>query len=349
MDINYVKQFYEVTKTNNKYIKMNVNHVKYLVCPKCSNSLELKNKNSNNKNIESGILKCNGCDSEYPIIRSIPRFVDLNNYASGFGFQWKKHSRTQYDSTSGLNISEKRFFESSKWNRDLKGETILEVGSGSGRFTEHAVSTGAMVISLDYSVAVEANYASNGHNKNLLIVQGDVYNLPFRKSYFDKVICIGVLQHTPDVKKTFYKLCELPKSGGKIVVDVYKKHPFYFQIFKTKYWARHITKRIKPELLYKIISSYVKFMWPLTKLINKLPYGHNINFNLLISDYRGILDLDEDKLLEWAILDSFDALPPAYDSPQTINTLKKWFIDNNLQNIDIHYGYNGIEGRGIKH
>ena len=65
---------------------------------------------------------------------------------------------------------QKRFFESSKWSRDLKGETILEVGSGSGRFTEHAVSTGAMVISLDYSIAVEANYASNGHNKNLLIV-----------------------------------------------------------------------------------------------------------------------------------------------------------------------------------
>ena len=50
----------------------------------------------------------------------------------------------------------KKIFESSKWNRDLKGETILEVGSGSGRFTEHAVSTGAMVISLDYSIAVEA-------------------------------------------------------------------------------------------------------------------------------------------------------------------------------------------------
>ena len=97
-----------------------------------------------------------------------------------------------------------------------------------------------------------------------------------------------------------------------------------------------------------MISTYVKFMWPLTKLINKLPFGKNINFSLLISDYRGVLDLSEDKLLEWAILDSFDALSPAYDSPQTINTLKKWFNENNLQDIEIHYGYNGIEGRGTK-
>lgn len=328
---------------------MNIDHIKYLVCPKSSKALELKReKVDENNNIESGILYCPSSKSEYPIIRYIPRFVDSNNYASGFGYQWIKHSRTQYDSTSGINISEKRFFESSKWSRNLKGETILEVGSGSGRFTEHAVSTGAMVISLDYSVAVEANYASNGHNKNLLIVQGDIYNLPFRKSYFNKVICIGVLQHTPNVKKSFYSLCELPKSGGKIVVDVYKKHPFYFQILKTKYWVRPITKRIKPELLYKMITTYIKFMWPLTKLINKLPFGKNINFSLLISDYRGELDLSEDKLLDWAILDSFDALSPAYDSPQTINTLKKWFNENKLQDIEIHYGYNGIEGRGTK-
>ena len=211
---------------------MNINHIKYLVCPKCSNSLELKNKNLNNNKIKSGTLKCISCNSEYPILRYIPRFVDSNNYASGFGFQWKKHSRTQYDRTSGTNISEKRFFESSKWNRDLKGETILEVGSGSGRFTEHAVSTGAMVISLDYSIAVEANYDSNGHNNNLLIVQGDIYNLPLRKSSFDKVICIGVCQHTPNVKKSFYSLCELPKSGGKIVVDVYKKTSFLFSNVK---------------------------------------------------------------------------------------------------------------------
>ena len=74
---------------------MNINHIKYLVCPKCSKSLELKRKKVNeNNNIESGILICISCKSQYPIIRYIPRFVDSNNYASGFGYQWVKHSTT---------------------------------------------------------------------------------------------------------------------------------------------------------------------------------------------------------------------------------------------------------------
>ncbi len=96
---------------------------------------------------------------------------------------------------TGSDLSERRFFAETKWDRNLAGEVILEVGSGSGRFTTPAASTGAMVVSLDYSYAVEANYAQNGHRENVLIVQGDIYRMPFRKESFDKLFCIGVLQH----------------------------------------------------------------------------------------------------------------------------------------------------------
>src|SRR6185437_11529200 len=123
----------------------------------------------------------------------VPRFVPRENYASGFGLEWTKHARTQYDSYSGIRASELRFFGQTGWPRDLTGELILEVGSGSGRFTEQAVSTGATVVSLDYSYAVEANFASNGARSNLLIVQADIFAMPFRPNTFDRVFCFGVL------------------------------------------------------------------------------------------------------------------------------------------------------------
>jgi len=328
---------------------MNKAHVKYLICPECNDPLNLiYNELCEGDRIESGALRCSKCNIDYPIIRSIPRFVDLENYASGFGFQWIKHSKTQYDSFSGANLSEKRFFEETKWARELNGEVILEVGSGSGRFTEQAASTGAMVVSMDYSIAVEANFASNGHKDNVLIVQGDIYNMPFKKEFFDKLFCIGVLQHTPDVKKAFYKLPLYLKSRGSIVVDCYKKYPAYIQIFLTKYWIRPITKRIRPELLYKITSTYVKLMWPLSKIIRILPYGRNINWLLFVADYKGMFDLEDKMLRQWAVLDTFDMLSPAYDYPQSIDTIEKWFKDNDLTNIDIHYGYNGIEARALR-
>lgn len=337
------------TLGSNKEKFMRKEHVEFLVCPKCRNDLRLSVITTMEDNsVESGQLSCMQCKANYPIIRHVPRFVTLENYASSFGFEWIAHAKTQYDSYSGAKISENRFFNETQWPRNMTGQLILEVGSGSGRFTEQAISTNAMVISMDYSCAVEANYASNGKRDNCLIVQGDIYNMPFRRESFNKLFCFGVLQHTPDVQKAFLLLPSFLKHGGEMAIDVYRKPVGIKWLVSTKYWFRPITKRIRPSWLYSITGKYIKLMWPLSKLINKLPLGRNINFALLIADYRGVYDLNEDLLREWAILDTFDMLSPAYDTPQSLETVRHWFKQAELAHIDVHYGYNGIEGRGKK-
>lgn len=55
--------------------------------------------------------------------------------------------------------------------------------------------------------------------------------MPFKRDFFDKLLCIGVLQHTPDVKKSFYTLPLFLKSRGSLVVDAYKKYLFIFKYF----------------------------------------------------------------------------------------------------------------------
>jgi hypothetical protein len=62
----------------------------------------------------------------------------------------------------------------------------------------------------------------------------------------------------------------------------------------------------------------------------------------------GVYPLLDDVLKEWAILDTFDMLSPRYDNPQTIDNVREWFERAGLLDIDVHYGYNGIEGRGTK-
>ena len=266
---------------------MNKEHLKFLVCTKCKNPLKVTECNkSNGQYIESGSLACTECKKTFPIIDFVPRFVPLENYSNNFGLQWLKHAKTQYDTHSGSEATDKRFFEETKWVKDLSGQYILEVGSGSGRFTAEAAKTGAMVVSMDYSRAVEANYASNGQKENVLIVQADIYNMPFLENFFDKLFCFGVLQHTPDVEQSFSSLPPFMKSGGKIVVDCYRKHKPLKQFFKTKYWVRPLTKRMKPDTLYELVRKYVKFMWPFSRQIHKLPYGKNINWALLVADYR---------------------------------------------------------------
>ena len=322
-------------------------HIQYLVCPHCSGSLELQHPHYEGDSIESGELYCAHCHCVYEIVRHIPRFVPETNYAASFGFEWITHSHTQYDSYTGTHISEERFFKETLWPRHLHGQTILEVGCGSGRFTEQAAATGAVVVSMDLSCAVDANYFYNGHKDNVCIVQADIYSMPFPKDFFDNLFCFGVLQHTPDVERAFLNLPQYIKKGGSLVADFYR-YEWWRYFLVTRYWIRPFTKKLPPERLYKLCASYINFVWPLARLVNKLPKGRYLNRALLISDHGGVLPLSDELLREWAILETFDGLSPAYDNPQTIETVEKWFKKGGLTNIDVAYGYNGIVGRGKK-
>ena len=89
-------------------------------------------------------------------------------------------------------------------------------------------------------------------------------------------------------------------------------------------------------------------MWPLSTKLMKIPkIGNSLNWRLLIGDYSSY-GLSDALLKEWAYLDTFDMLSPRYDSPQTISTIRRWFVEAGLIDIDVHYGYNGVEGRGRK-
>jgi SAM-dependent methyltransferase len=325
-------------------------HLKLFACPECQAEIILAAGASEaDGRIRNGVLQCVGCQQRYEVKNYIPRFVPEENYCQGFGLEWSLHSRTQYDSYTGANLSETRFFQETKWARNLTGETILEVGCGSGRFTEHAAKTGAMVVSVDLSGAVEANYAINGHQPNVIIAQADIYKLPFKHKFFDKIFCFGVLQHTPDVRQSFMSLPLYLKPGASLVVDVYKKYFLLKRLLVTKYWVRPFTRKIDPVKFYCWCKRYIDFMWPLTRLFNKIPtVGRHINWSLFIADFSNNYPLTKEVAKEWAILDTFDRLNPAFDFPQRLNTIQGWFEEAKFQNIEVNYGYNGIEGRGVK-
>lgn len=319
--------------------------LKYLRCPTCGGNLSITAVKSHNGDIiETAQLVCANCNHSYPIIRGIPRFVPFENYALSFGLEWSIHAKTQYDSYTRRNISEIRFFDETKWPHNLGGETILEVGSGSGRFTEQAAKTGAFVVSMDYSHAVDANYQSNGQKENVCIVQGDLYHMPLPHDFFDKVFCFGVLQHTPDVKKAFMALPRMLRPGGEMVMDVYKKTPL--SCLHPRHLLRLVTRQMDPDSLYRIIKKWIDLIWPITPIFRKFPrITPYITDILCVKDYSH-LGLQGDLLKEWSYLDTFDMLSPRYDSPQQIDNILEWFQEAGLVEVDVTYGYNGIEGRG---
>ena len=269
--------------------------------------------------------------------------VAATSYTDSFGFQWNKHARTQLDSFTGAPISENRLFQTTQWARDLTGQTILEAGSGAGRFTEILLSTGARITSFDDSSAVEANQRNNGGHPNLNLFRASIYSIPGPKNSFDKVLCLGVLQHTPDPEKAFRRLAEQVKPGGKLVVDVYAKH---LTFLRWKYLLRPFTTRMDQQRLYRTIESVVPRLCPLAAWLKRHAGRVGAHF-LPIVEYSQ-LGLRPDHALDLAILDTFDMYSPKYDQPQTISTLKRWFESCGFEDIVVERGYNGIIGRGSR-
>ena len=316
---------------------MNQNLLDILCCPDCSGDLAGE--------VES--FRCTKCRSVFEIVNGIPRFVPVDNYASSFGMQWNRFPRTQLDSHTGLSITRDRFFAQSGWNAgDLSGKRVLDVGCGSGRFAEIALSAGARLVAIDYSAAVDATRANVGDGPNIDVLQADIFRLPFKPESFDFIYCFGVLQHTPDPARAFRSLLPPLRRGGRIAVDVYPKT--WMSPLWPKYWLRPLTRRLSKERLFRIVERMVPVLLPISRLVGRIPVaGRKLRWFVPVANYEGIHPLNDRQIREWAVLDTFDMLSPAHDYPQTRATLRAWIDAVGLRDGEVlKTGH--LVARGVK-
>jgi SAM-dependent methyltransferase len=273
---------------------------------------------------------------EFEKIAGAYRLVQDDNYTENFGFQWNKFAQTQIDRFSEQSSQSKtRFFAVTEWDKlDLSQENVLEVGSGAGRFSQVVLDeTQAHLYSVDYSNAVEANFKNNGHHQDRLrLFQASIYDLPFAPASFDRVFCFGVLQHTPDVKKSVQSLAQMVKPGGELLVDFYPIRGWWTKIH-AKYIFRPWTKRMSHEKLLRRIEKNAGWMIRLSQFFNKIGIGKITNRFIPICDIKNTLppDLTKEQLKEWVILDTFDMFSPEYDQPQRVETVRQWFEEFGIE------------------
>lgn len=316
-------------------------------CPNTRQFLRLECAEYSGNEIDSGWLVSEDRAYKYPIRNGIPRFVPESNYADNFGMQWMRFSKTQLDSHSGRSISADRFWAATSWRpADMKDQWALDVGCGAGRFAEVALGAGAQVVALDYSCAVDACHANLRQHPNLHVVQGDIYALPFVPKSFTFVYSLGVLQHTPDVANAFFALPPMLAGGGHLCVDYYEKS--IRSTLLPKYWLRPFTKRLPKEQLFSALEKLVPALLPATALVGRIPgIGRHLKRLIPVANYEGLLPLTPQQQIEWALLDTFDWLAPAYDNPQTPETVRAWLEKAGMESIEVlRAGH--LVGRAIK-
>lgn len=324
---------------------MQSSFVEQLRCPVSQQCLRFEGVDALGS-IDDAILVSEDGQHQYPVRGGIPRFVPAENYADNFGMQWNHFAKTQLDSHSGLPISADRFWAATGWSvAEMKGKWMLDVGCGSGRFAEVALSSGVNLVALDYSSAVDACYSNLGHYPNLHVVQGDIFALPFAPASFDFVYSLGVLQHTPDVHAAFASLPPMVKPGGSLVVDYYEKR--LSALLHSKYLLRPITKRMDQKKLFALLERVVPVLLPISQLFGKIPViGYGLKRLIPVANDDDNLALSSKQLREWSLLDTFDWLAPEYDNPQDRETARRWMEEAGMRDIEIsHVGHLVARGR----
>jgi SAM-dependent methyltransferase len=324
--------------------------VELFLCTKCSSPLQLgavTHEDLSFGEIIEGQLECPACHAAVPIVRSIPRFVGSESYTACWGFQWNRFDRIQIDSVMRNELSRDRFYKTTGWSSRLEGHRILEVGCGAGRFTQLALETGAEVVSFDLSSSVEAAWRNNHGHANFTLFQGSIYEIPIRKEWFDKIFCMGVLQFCPDVEGAFRSMLPFLRRGGEIVVDVYERWRGFPPL---KTFVRPFTKRMGAEKLYRLLSLTIPPAFELKKAIYKVPALGPPLSNLVpigaLSHVDKGLNYSDDELKQVKILSALNMLAPAFEHPQRMKDVQRWFAQSGLVEVQLKRGYNGINAKG---
>ena len=199
------------------------------------------------------MLTCMECPAVFPIVSGVPRMVDHVTGRFGltevdprtqaaFGFEWLRYPVTTREEDLvtffGLTGIEPTFQEKIDFHdfpteqptpeevaaastSRLRGKKVLEAGCGMGKYVSVASALDAeLVVGLDASDAVERACEVTERNRNVLIVQGDIFHPPLRGG-FDFAYSVGVLHHTPAPRQAFMSVASLIRPGGELAVWLY--------------------------------------------------------------------------------------------------------------------------------
>lgn len=101
----------------------------------------------------------------------------------------------------------------------IERQTLLDVGTGTGRAAIALAKRGAIVTGVDASaemLAVARRRAEVAHAR-VDFQQGDAHGLSHPDRSFDGVVCLRVLMHTPNWRQSLGELCRVARS--KVVFD----------------------------------------------------------------------------------------------------------------------------------
>ncbi len=250
--------------------------------------------------------------------------TDQSRTKSAYALQWNtfrilrpEEDRATFRNRTGLDVS------------DLAGTLVLDGGCGMGRYLRVAGESGATVVGMDLSRAVEAARDLTADWPDVSVVQGDLLRLPFAEGSFDHIYSLGVLDHTPDPRLAFLGLAKLLKPGGRIAIWVYPRERPALETIMDAHRA------ISRRLPLGVLMAMSRLMAPVGGLKRRMMNGGNrivaragVMLNLLTIG----VSMHPDPQVR--VCDTLDWYAPKYLSRHTFEEVTGWFSEAGLVDVE---------------
>jgi SAM-dependent methyltransferase len=210
-----------------------------LACPKTGRRLVLSEVASRTSDgeIEKGVLKEPTEGRTYEIRNGIPRFVDDLQYNKTWDFKWRV-----LDGGRGLNYkiidkTDPAYQIHDLFDRNGYGGAIyeharngiaLDAGCGIGQYSVRLLQEygPSKLVSLDLTSGVDIFRKIVRERfphllARILMVQANVFEMPFAPATFDFIMSLGVLMHTGDTKRAIDEVLRRLKPGGHVNLWIY--------------------------------------------------------------------------------------------------------------------------------
>jgi ubiquinone/menaquinone biosynthesis C-methylase UbiE len=97
-------------------------------------------------------------------------------------------------------------------------DRILDVGCGTGIFTENYVQAGARLTGIDLSLPMLKFARQKPSLSSMLPAVADMRALPFADGWFDKTVSITALEFVVDASQAVDELLRVTRRGGRLVI-----------------------------------------------------------------------------------------------------------------------------------
>lgn len=134
----------------------------------------------------------------------------------------------------------------------LAGRRVLDVGTGTGRAAIALARRGAVVTGVDASAEMLEVAARRARESGAAVTfaRGDAHRLEFADRSFDAVVCLRVLMHTPDWRRSLAELCRV--AADRVVFD----YPARWSAAALQAVARRVAHRFDRRVeAYRVFSS----------------------------------------------------------------------------------------------